>query len=489
VKDANRNSEPLDAILRRAMREPPGAATPECADAESLAAYWDRSMPAPDRERFETHLADCARCQMQLAAIARADESAREASAEAEIPWYRRWGFAIPALTAAAAIVVFVAIRKPASEPSQSAEVVAMAKREAPAASAPMPQRATAPEVPVVGPLAPTAVAPPSNEIAMNETRRAEANRAEANSAGRPHRMESLHHPETHTMSESAAPAPAIASAPAEGGRVVAIAPAAPFVAPSPTAQAPQATQPNPSAPSALAMNQPKMEVAQPAPSTGYAPRALQAPETSWMASVPGGPPPANEGATVGQSGAAPGGTAIGAASGAVVGSAAGAAPGSGSAPIIGAGIGHPEEPPPGIRGFSSAAVNARAAGAAGNTSLTATPLASISPPDQPFSWIVGKNGTIQRRDANGAMHAEHSGVTTDLVAGAAPSARVCWIVGRSGTIIRTTDGGQHWTLIAPPAMENLATVSAVSADAATITTAGGRKFATSDGGMSWHPH
>ncbi len=83
------------------------------------------------------------------------------------------------------------------------------------------------------------------------------------------------------------------------------------------------------------------------------------------------------------------------------------------------------------------------------------------------------------------AIRIQQSGVTTDLTAGAAPSATVCWIVGRSGTVIRTTDG-EHWTLVITPTMENLAAVSAADANDATITTAGGRSFATSDGGANW---
>src|SRR5271168_4231857 len=98
------------------MSERPGPATPECADAESLAAYSERSLPAPERERLETHFADCMRCQLLLADIARADESAREAEASSEVPWYRRWRIAIPALAAVAAVIVFVSMRRPASE-------------------------------------------------------------------------------------------------------------------------------------------------------------------------------------------------------------------------------------------------------------------------------------------------------------------------------------------------------------------------------------
>src|SRR5579862_7355609 len=131
MKDAGRNSDPLDAILRRAMRERPAAETPECADPESIAAYWDKSLAGPDRERLEVHLADCMRCQMLLAAIARADQQASDAGAAVQVRWYQGMRIAIPALAAVAAVAVFVAMRRPTSEQSQH-EVVAMAKPQAP---------------------------------------------------------------------------------------------------------------------------------------------------------------------------------------------------------------------------------------------------------------------------------------------------------------------------------------------------------------------
>jgi photosystem II stability/assembly factor-like uncharacterized protein len=112
--------------------------------------------------------------------------------------------------------------------------------------------------------------------------------------------------------------------------------------------------------------------------------------------------------------------------------------------------------------------------------------LAMISPPDQKAGWQVGKNGMILRRDLDGRNRPQHSGVSTDLTAGAAPSATVCWVVGRSGTIIRTTDG-EHWELVASPTGDNLVAVASDSADHAIVTTASGQNFATSDGGASWH--
>src|ERR1700735_4474962 len=130
----DKNSEPLDAILRRAMRSDPGPATPECADTESLAAYSDRSLSARERERLETHFADCARCQLLLADIARADESAREARSAGEVPWYRRWRLAIPALAAAAAVLVFISIRRPANGGAPRDHIVARGPPAGPAA-------------------------------------------------------------------------------------------------------------------------------------------------------------------------------------------------------------------------------------------------------------------------------------------------------------------------------------------------------------------
>ncbi|MGC1398686.1 hypothetical protein [Candidatus Binatus sp.] len=116
----DKSNEPLDAILRWTMSERLGPATPECADAESLAAYSERSLPVPERDRLEIHFADCMRCRVLLADIARAGESAREAKASSDVPWYRKWRGAIPALAAVTAIVVFVSMSRPANAQSRA---------------------------------------------------------------------------------------------------------------------------------------------------------------------------------------------------------------------------------------------------------------------------------------------------------------------------------------------------------------------------------
>jgi hypothetical protein len=327
VTPVDKNNEPLDTILRGAMRQRPGPATPECADAESLAAYSDKSLATPERERLEHHFADCMRCQMLLADIARAE--GRSPNSASEIPWYRRWSVAIPALVAVAAVAVFVSIRRPANDESQREQPVTIAKNEAPVTAVDA-AKPLAPAAPAAAPVPRPAAPPASNELAMTDTSREMAPRAQAMGGAVP-----------RTTAKSA-------SAPAAGAPIGAMA-------------------------------------------------ALDS---------------------------------------------------------------------------SSASMAAR--------------LVTISPPDESVAWIIGRSGMISRRDANGEMQQQQSGVSTDLIAGAAPSATVCWIVGRSGTVVRTTDG-EHWTPVIAPTTENLAAVSASSANDATITSVGGQSFATSDGGASWH--
>jgi hypothetical protein len=426
VTPVDKNSEPLDAILRRAMRSQPGPATPECADAESLAAYSDRSLAARERERLETHFADCARCQILLADIARADESARIAKSAGEVPWYRRWRLAIPALAAAAAVLVFISIRRPANVAPRNDQIVAMAEHEAPAenlaAKLPAPVPAAAPSAPVS-----VAAAAPSNEIAMNEPKPEAAPRAQA--------------------MRPSAPGSLKGSVEAFGaGELIARHAPAANVQAQPTAT----TTPESVAAQGYSADSVSREAV-----------VAAAPQTTARSAAVGGmlaePAAATNTRAFG---------ALGTGSGAIVATTRGGG-------AVGA--------------VAGAAVGTTVATSPSDASASAT-LVTISAPDQSVSWIAGKNGMILRRDADRRTHPQHSGASTDLIAGAAPSTTVCWIVGRSGTIVRTTDGGEHWTLILAPTADNLAAVTASDANDATITAAGGRSFATSDGGASWHP-
>jgi hypothetical protein len=435
LKRDDHNLEPLDAILRRATAQPPGPPTPECADPETLAAYYDRSLAEADRDRLEAHFADCARCQAQLAAIARADEAGASARPHREISWLRPL-IVVPAIAAAAALLVVVRSMRSSNDEFRRSEQVAMATHQAPLMD--LAARAPAPASPPSA--ANPSSAPSSNELAMNEPKLAEPSAPQ--NRQEPERRDELR---TNRMS----PAKESRLRKSEG-EVIASAPnrnATGNVAS--TEAAPASVQPPVSAPvqssSVETMAAPSVEPGPTAPapypmSQSAAPRAL-----------------------------------AGAASGAVAGSAIGA--GAGNAQLR---MSEQRTTPSADQAYGSNADVVGGASAGAEVLVTTTSL------DRSTTWIVGKNGMILRRDKDGSNHPQHSGVTTDLTAGAAPSSTVCWIVGRSGTIIRTTDG-EHWTLITAPTGDNLVAVASDSADHAVVTTASGQNFATSDGGKSWH--
>jgi hypothetical protein len=110
----------------------------------------------------------------------------------------------------------------------------------------------------------------------------------------------------------------------------------------------------------------------------------------------------------------------------------------------------------------------------------------NISAPDGQVSWRAGQAGVIEfSSDAGKTWTLQPSGVIADLLAGSAPSEKVCWIVGRSGTVLRTTDGGKHWRKLRPPAQDDLRSVFAVDARQATVSPTNGA-YQTTDGGTTW---
>ena len=111
-----------------------------------------------------------------------------------------------------------------------------------------------------------------------------------------------------------------------------------------------------------------------------------------------------------------------------------------------------------------------------------------VSTPDAAVLWRVGAAGIISRSSDTGATwNVQTSHVIVDLLAGSAPSVNVCWVVGREATILRTTDGGAHWQKVSSPASEDLAAVFAVSAQQATVSTASTHKtYRTTDTGQTW---
>lgn len=104
----------MDRLIRDALEAREPAAPAPCLDPETLAGWVDGALDARARAAVEAHAADCARCQMLLAAMARTEPAVATGS---------RWHFGgirwlIPAVAAAAAVALWVEVREPAVAPS-----------------------------------------------------------------------------------------------------------------------------------------------------------------------------------------------------------------------------------------------------------------------------------------------------------------------------------------------------------------------------------
>ncbi len=113
-----------------------------------------------------------------------------------------------------------------------------------------------------------------------------------------------------------------------------------------------------------------------------------------------------------------------------------------------------------------------------------------FSSPGSNAIWRAGRGGLIEfSKDGGSSWSPQTSGVRSDLLTGSAPSNQVCWIVGRAGAVLLTIDGGAHWKAVSSPLAEDLGGVRATDALHATIWNARGAKsFETSDGGLTWKP-
>ena len=110
-----------------------------------------------------------------------------------------------------------------------------------------------------------------------------------------------------------------------------------------------------------------------------------------------------------------------------------------------------------------------------------------IVSPDPAVRWRI--LGTAVQHSSNGGSTWETVpvGVTAELTAGVAPSTTVCWLVGRNGVVLLTTDG-QTWGRLTFPEITDLSDVRTVDAGGhvATVSTADGRTFVTTDAGVTW---
>lgn len=138
-----------DASIDRLMRRPGGTAeipeaSPQCLDADTLAAWVEGSLSATEAAAAEAHASSCARCQATVAALVRV-------LPEPMIPqpwWRRRWVMAalVPAAAGTVALAIWVKSPEPtrtetARVETQTAAAPLEARREAPAASEISPRR------------------------------------------------------------------------------------------------------------------------------------------------------------------------------------------------------------------------------------------------------------------------------------------------------------------------------------------------------------
>jgi photosystem II stability/assembly factor-like uncharacterized protein len=111
--------------------------------------------------------------------------------------------------------------------------------------------------------------------------------------------------------------------------------------------------------------------------------------------------------------------------------------------------------------------------------------LTLILSPDRESQWRI-VNGAIEHTaDGGRTWQAQPLGTLASIRAGSAPAARVCWLVGARGVVLLTTDG-TTWQRIEFPDPVDLAAIQATDDTHATVTTATGRSYVTSDAGKTW---
>jgi hypothetical protein len=108
-----------------------------------------------------------------------------------------------------------------------------------------------------------------------------------------------------------------------------------------------------------------------------------------------------------------------------------------------------------------------------------------IISPHSTVRWRIAGTSVEQSIDSGRTWVARPTGTAATLVAGSSPSRTVCWVVGGGGTVLLTTDA-ESWRRLPFPETTDLAAVTALSAEIATVTTVDGRAYRTVDAGRTW---
>jgi hypothetical protein len=117
---------------------------------------------------------------------------------------------------------------------------------------------------------------------------------------------------------------------------------------------------------------------------------------------------------------------------------------------------------------------------------LAVAPATEIASPDRTVRWrIVAANRVERSIDGGTTWQVQPTGTAAAIIAGVAPAPTICWLVGRGGLVLVSTSG-QTWQRVPFPEVVDLISIRAPDGATATVTTADGRSFATTDGGRTW---
>lgn len=104
----------IEWLLRQSLKAPRRGGTDSCIDAETLAAWADGGLSGAALETAQLHVADCARCQALIGALARTEPPVQRPEAAP-----RRWlAWLVPLAAAATAVAVWVAVPHDRSLPA-----------------------------------------------------------------------------------------------------------------------------------------------------------------------------------------------------------------------------------------------------------------------------------------------------------------------------------------------------------------------------------
>ena len=412
MSDRHEDKQPIDPVIRAALRARQVTASDACLDAETLAAWFEGGLDATLTAAVDAHLTDCMRCQAMLAALSESGDEAAAAGAPRAVvvpfakPSRMRWIAPLAAGVAAAGLLFWMIL--PSRESVPSSAVTTLAEQSAPQATPPASAAIPSPSA------RQEPAAPARAQNAATDTQKT----AEA------------------VMKPGPAPAPRPLPIPSTGAALPATTqqdPKVTLTAPPPVATAKPSPVATPPPPPAVIAQPPARTAATADQALARADRNVMKFETNRKYPIEFAPPVPQGGGRGGGGGGAAGGGGGGRVAGGAVST-----------------LRTPAPTPAQIRwrilenGRLERTVNS-------GTTWTAVPLegpvfitagAAASPT---IVWIVGREGVVFR-SVDGATFARIDFPNTlDLEAVTALSVDRATVSTRDGRVFSTTDGGHTW--------------------------------------------